>query len=333
MLIVILQILNEEGENMQKFIEFLKYLVRVVKYAKDSLQGNGKFSSKYIFEDRRKNSSKMLYVLAGYKPYLWKDVFYRLKAFAPKDIDICVVSAGKYVDRLSAICGKNGWSYLSTTRNNICVISNIVLKLYVQAELVFKMDEDMYLTAGCFEKLEKTLYAIEEDGYKVGVVGPVVPLNSYCLYTFVEEHKMLDEYRKNFGEIYHGSGIINSGSFYSDSGVDSFIWNMTGNIDALSKEYDLKKSSYELCAVRYMIGFILYRKELWKNMHGFKVTLGKGSGEEGDEGQLISYCALNGRVFACVKNCLVGHFSFGGSEKSVLKLKNEHPEYFALYNK
>ena len=36
------------------------------------------------FIDRRKNFNVLLIILAGYKPYLFEDVFARVKAFAPE---------------------------------------------------------------------------------------------------------------------------------------------------------------------------------------------------------------------------------------------------------
>ena len=57
---------------------------------------------------------------------------------------------------------------------------------------------------------------------------------------------------------------------------------------------------------------------------------GVGVGDSGDEGQITSFCALNFRACFCVNNILVGHFSFGGAEKNVLRFKNEHPEIFKM---
>lgn len=50
-------------------------------------------------------------ILAGYKPYLWVDDFSRLVKFLPNDMDVY-----------------------------------IILKLFNKVELVYRMNEDMYIT-------------------------------------------------------------------------------------------------------------------------------------------------------------------------------------------
>lgn len=54
----------------------------------------------YKFQDRRKNADTLVLILAGYKPFLWNDVFEHIKRFTLSEADICIVSSGKYYERL-----------------------------------------------------------------------------------------------------------------------------------------------------------------------------------------------------------------------------------------
>lgn len=317
---------------MEKTINtHIKDGMKYVGYIKDALKGNGSFASKYTFIDRKKDEKKLLYILAGYKPYLWDEVFERINKFIPNDIEVCVLSSGKYVETLEAVCEKYGWSYLYTERNNICVISNIVLRLFSEAELVYKMDEDMFLTQGCFGNLERLMYTLEDKNYDVGFVGPYVPLNSCCLYDFLEERNATKEFEEKFGEMKRGCAAYDD-RFRIDMGIDSFVWDLTGNIDEFSAGRKNQDEEYRICELRYMIGFILFRRSVWERMGKFKVGLGKGSGSEGDEGQLISYSALQGLAMAYDNTCAVGHFSFGGAEDSMMKFYNENPHILEMEN-
>ena len=62
----------------------------------------------YRFVDRRAQNNKCCFILAGYKEFLWKNVFMRFKQFIPKDVDVCVISSGIYSDKLEKIARENG---------------------------------------------------------------------------------------------------------------------------------------------------------------------------------------------------------------------------------
>lgn len=42
-----------------------------------------KTEGRHCFEDRRKGEKTLVLVIAGYKPYLYQNVFSRIKAFVP----------------------------------------------------------------------------------------------------------------------------------------------------------------------------------------------------------------------------------------------------------
>ena len=71
-----------------------------------------KLKGKYEFIDRSKKSENLCIILAGYKEFLWKEVFERIEKFIPKDFDVCIVSPGMFNEKLVELCEKNSWSYL-----------------------------------------------------------------------------------------------------------------------------------------------------------------------------------------------------------------------------
>lgn len=310
----------------------VKTAKRYLGYIRDSLNGFGQFSSKYIFINRKRNKQKLLYILAGYKSYLWEDVFSRIDKFCPADVEVCILSSGIHSDELERYAKKYEWSYLSTERNNICCITNILLKIYEKAEFIYKMDEDIYLTEGCFEELFR-IYSnvLSENRYKVGIVGAFIPINSFCLYKFLKDGDKYEDFVAKFG--WFNDGCAEDDSLRERKGINAYIWECTSNIDEYARTQQFQRGKYYEVNCRYMIGFILFKRQLWEEMGGLKVMIGKGSGDEGDEGQLLSYCFLKSRVILCAKGAVAGHFSYGGCEEEVLDKRKSHPEWFVLTEK
>lgn len=131
---------------------------------KNEYAGKRWYLSRRRFEDRRRGASKACFVLSGYKEFLWDIVFERLKRFVPDDVDVCILSSGLYSDRLARIAWENGWSYLSTELNDITLVQNIAIDLFRNAEWIYKMDEDIFVTQGCFETLMQTCREMENGG-------------------------------------------------------------------------------------------------------------------------------------------------------------------------
>ena len=269
-----------------------------------------KYAAKYYVEGKVQNKKKMLYVLAGYKPYLWDDVFSRIKKYQPNDMEVCIGSSGKYCEELSGICKANGWVYVSTKPNNVCVISNLILRLFM-----------MYAYIRINKEFQGSL----------GYICPTLPLGFYGMHDFLTENNCLKEYEKMFGAHKIGGYELNP-SFRLHNGVDEFIWKQIGIFDKKAVEYQCKDFQYEVCGTRTGIAAILFERKFWDEMGGLKRPfMGIGVGDEGDEGQITSFCSLHFKMMVCVKNILVGHFSFGGAEQNMLKFKEQHPEIFELH--
>jgi hypothetical protein len=297
-----------------------------------SLEEKKKYNSKYKVEGGIQGKDKMLFVLSGYKPYLWEDVFKRIKAYQRDDMEVCIASSGKYCNELSKMCSENKWVYVSTELNNICVVTNIVMRLFDKAQYIFKLDEDIYIPKGYFDNMIDAYDYIEKhEDCRIGYICPILPLGFYGMHEFLKKENCLSEYEEKFGRHRIGGTIINP-IFRQKGGVDGFIWEKIGVFDECAARYSANGFSYEACFARSGIAAILYKRDFWERLGGLKHYRGKGIGNDGDEGQITTFCALNFQLTFCVKNILVGHFSFGGSEREVLALKEARPEFFSFHD-
>ncbi len=287
--------------------------------------------AEYKFENRKRNKEKACFILSGYKEILWDDVFGRLKEFVPDDVDVCILSSGLYDDRLSKIAADNSWSYLSTEFNDLTMIQNIAITLFDRAEWIYKMDEDMFLTEGCFEKLFETWMDLEKTAsYHVGIVAPLIPVNGYGYIRILEHIRKRDLYEQRFGRAYYGG---NSKSMIENS-VDAarFMWGYGGDMPQLDELNRLlaENRQHSYCNVRFSIGFILFGRKLWDDMDGFEVTGCKDLGV--DEIQVCEYCMIQSLALAIAENTVVGHFSFGQQTAGMQEFYKEHPELFRINN-
>ena len=73
-------------------------------------QKNRGVEGKYSFVNRGNNCKNLLYILAGYKPELWGNVFERIRKENLEEFDICIISSGVCSPKLKSIAEQNGWS-------------------------------------------------------------------------------------------------------------------------------------------------------------------------------------------------------------------------------
>lgn len=187
--------------------------------------------TKYKVEGTIRGKKEMIFVLSGYKPYLWDDIFSRIKKNQPVTAEVCIVSSGKYVEELSQMCKENDWVYVSTELNNICVATNIVMRLFDKAEYIHKLDEDIYIPDGYFNDMKNAYEIIEKkEPCEIGYICPVLPLGFYGMHNFLVKFNVLEEYENKFGKHRLGGTVVNP-IFRKGCGVDAFIWEKIGNFD------------------------------------------------------------------------------------------------------
>ena len=292
-----------------------------------------KLDSEYMFIDNKRDEKRLLYVLAGYKPILWDIVFERIKLFCPTNVDVCIVSSGIFSERLEEICETNKWSYVSTSVNKLTIAQNIVMTIFDQAELIFKMDEDIFVTYGFWEELEKT-YTEYEKKYRIGFVGPLLPLHNYGFNRYLEmkgiekEWKEFAPYFSN--QIMGGHGKCENPVLYSDEIAD-FLWDSCPQIDEEANSFRNSKRAIEFVNSRFPICAILFKRNLWRKIGGFDV--GEGNGGGSDEVKIIQFCAINSYYILCNPRVICYHFGFFFQEHILYRKFSLFNEKFRLSEK
>ena len=317
-------------EKMEKNQTCIKMVRKAKKMRADS-QRKKRVRGNYKFINRKKDSEKLCIILAGYKKFLWEDVFGRIEKYAPKDIDFCIVSSGLYSEDLAKIAEKNNWSYLSVKQNKVTLVQNIAINLHPKANKIFKLDEDIFITENFFTQLEKTYDKMEKEGrYNIGFVAPLLPINGYANVNVLEKTGLIEKFDKRFGKAYHdGDG---QAPIIKNPDIAKFMWGETEeklrDIDKLSKEFSEQEFSYSICSIRFSIGAILFSREIWENMGRFKVGLGTNMGQ--DEVQLCKYCMIESKAIIISENTVAGHFSYGPQTNAMKEYYNSHREIFKV---
>lgn len=293
-------------------------------------QKKSQFDSEYKFENRRKGYKRLFYVLAGYKQELWKDIFERMKTFLPTNMDVCLLSSGLYSEELSKIAAVSGWSYLSTTVNDVAIIQNIAISLFPEADMIYKMDEDIYITKDCCTKMEDIYYKLEKKNeFKVGMVGPLIPLHTNG-FLFVKALHLEKAYQEETGYPPTWGGRWTNPEYAFNAKIPKFLWSQ-GNIDDLNSRLSNIGQEYYITPVKYAICFVLFSKSLYEEMGGFNVnreTL--STGRKGDEGQISSFCMLNCYLNIVALNTLCGHFCYPPQNIEMLKFRDQNYQYFEI---
>lgn len=281
-----------------------------LKEKKKLYEKNKKLTNKYLFENRKQNKRKVCFVLAGYKPFLYEIVFKRIKKYATKDMEVCILSSGVYSEELSNIAKENNWSYISTKQNNVSLIQNVAINLFDKAEYIYKLDEDIFITQNYFETLMKTLNECEEVGeYKVGFVAPTIPINGFGHLNILKRFNLVEYYTKNYEKPLYAAG--RDMKVEDDPSVAKFFWgenNLLPQLDEMNKVLQSDKFDYVPCSIRFSIGAILFKRKFFEDMQMFLVKKTSGLGD--DEKQICEYCINTSQSIIVSKNVVVGHLSF-----------------------
>lgn len=277
------------------------------------------------FINRSKGSDKLCIILAGYKPTLWEDVFGRLAAFIPDDIDVCIMTSGLVNEELKGIAEKNDWSYLSTTVNHLSLVQNITIEEHPKAKWIYKLDEDMFLTKGFFEAMLQTYTELEENSlYKPAFVSPLINVSCYGHLRLLEKLDLLDDFKATgLTDMKFSDGLHHNRQVISEPKVARYMWGESQpalrDIDALTERFSAEGFSYSICPVRYSIGAILFTRDAWDEFGHFPLTfVGGPYGLGDDEEHICHYACFTGRVMVVNENVVVGHLGYGGAQTATM---------------
>ena len=315
----------------QKIKKFLKK-VKLYDTAKYLLKDKRRLTKKYIFEDRMKSKEKVCFILAGYKEFSYDIVFSRIKKFVPKDVEVCILSSGKYSEKLSKIASDNDWSYLSTKRNNVCLIQNVANSIFKDAKNIYKIDEDIFVTKHFFDTLYKTYKECNDKGdYNVGLVAPIIPINGFSHVYLLDRFDLRKTYDKKFEKTKYAAGPDRM--IENNPDVAKFFWgekDYLPNIDVIDDTLSKDKFDYVACPIRFSIGAIMYSREFWKDMGMFPV--GEGADMGNDEVEMCLQAMKKSKAIIISKNTAVGHLSFGKQNETMKNYYEKHKEIFKIHD-
>lgn len=195
-----------------------------------------KFARPQYFLNNSKNTATACFILAGYKQFTWEIVFKRIKRFCPLDIDVCIVSSGVYSEKLNAVAQDFGWSYISMKRNCVTLALNSAIRCFPNAEKIFKIDEDIFVTEGFFENLPLVFKNAEKDYFPV-FSAPLIPINGYGYRRILEKLDLIKRYTEFFEYPKVSAGAYMQ--IESNQDAAKFFWtegNYVPQIDELNKK-------------------------------------------------------------------------------------------------
>lgn len=317
--------------NMKQFIKknpvTQKWYLKMKKL-KEAYEKKERTSFHGKFIDRKKNREKMCMVLAGYKEFSYPAVLGRLKKFLDEDIDVCIITSGKWSDVINEICEINGWSYLSTKENDVSLVQNVAIIKHPQAKYIFKLDEDIFLTENYFKKMFNAYEKACSENYNPGVIAPLIPINGFGYLRILDKLGIVNEYEKRFGKPKYST--TPKDPIQSNPAVAKFMWGEGGivpTIDALNERFEKLGKDVIACPIRFSIGAIFFERTIWEDMNYFRVV--KGTNSLGvDEADMCNFCCFNSRPLMVTENTVVGHLSFGPQNEEMKKYYEQHTDVF-----
>ena len=293
-------------------------------------QSYSKLNDRISFDDRRTGARVVVAMLAGYKQDLWPLVFPRLKAALP-EADVCLISPGLRNEALADICRREGWSYLSTATNDVSLAQNVCFRLHDDAEMIIKLDEDMFVLPNTISDLLAEYKRIKLEGkVNPGFVAPIIPLNGFCYRYLLEMLGLLGEYEARFGTARLATAGL---PVHTSPVVARWIWERTSPLESLAVRLQGMKRRELLSPIQFSIGIIAFERSFWEEIGYFAVPRHKIAARMstlgGDEACLCAAAMVYSRPIVVTTAALAGHFAFGPQYDAMTDLLHNSPEIFA----
>ena len=263
------------------------------------------------FADRSTGSHSVVVILAGYKAYLWDMTLARLERFVAPDVDVCLVSPALRSEPLEALAERCGWSYLSTRANYVSLAQNLAIARHPSARWVYKLDEDIVIGEGFFDRLRAAYERVAAEGrYHPGFCAPVLNVNGFSYLRFLQTMGLEDAYRDRFGPLRLSTGEIPA---TNDGEAALWLWNHSLPFDEVAARFAAQAPGYSTVPHRFSIGAILFEREFWDSFGGLLVRPPEGALGV-DETSICRKCVDMSRAMVVAHDVFAGHFSFGAQE-------------------
>lgn len=281
----------------------------------------------YRMDDRQAGKRVLVCLLAGYKPDLWPFVIPRFRVALP-DADVCLLSPGLRNETLAEMCRDAGWSYLSTATNDVALAQNVCYRLHDRAEMIVKLDEDIFLLPNTITTLLSEYRDVKQEGIvDPGFVAPTIPLNGFCYRYLLEALDLIDEYQAAFGPArLAASGL----AIHNSPAVARWIWERTAPLENTAARLLASGRTRLFCPIQFSIGIIAFERQFWEMIGYLPVyrrrLLAGLSTLGGDEAYICSRALEASRPAVITTGAVAGHFSFGPQYADMKALLAERPD-------
>lgn len=276
---------------------------------------NYNYNGKFKFINRRKESSKLLIVVIGYKRFLWEKILNRITKYTPEEFDVCLCIPGRLIkeneELLYSYAEKNRWSIVQTNENKLSLAQNHAIRIHPKANYIYKLDEDIFIGKGYFINIAQTYDQVLKDGYyKPMMVVPTLNVNGHTYLHVLKHFSALERYKQKFRFLISSCTEI---PIHYDPEAALFMWTL-GNFDKTVEEYtSYYQSAYHPCPHRFSIGAFMMTRDVFDMFGGFSVAPSGVLGTE--EEYLAVLAAKNSMPIIVSENTFAGHFSFGLQEQ------------------
>ena len=277
--------------------------------------GHGwRFAERHRLEDRSSGSERLLILIAGHKELLWPWTLDRVSKHVPSDLDVCLVTPGVDLPKLADLAREHGWSYLATRGGHVSVAQNLALRAHPDARYVFKVDEDVFVPQRFFESLfDGYLRVKEEAEFSLGFCAPILNVNGFSYVDYLDALGQAEAYRERFGTLRRASDGI---PVHHDGNAAVWLWERGLPVEEIATEISKRPFRFSVVPHRFSIGAILFERDLWEGMNGFK-RLQRSPGLGEDEQHICVECLSRSRIMAVLQNVYAGHFAFGPQQPAM----------------
>jgi hypothetical protein len=275
-----------------------------------------RFAERHHFVDRSRGAERALLVIAGHRPQLWPRTLERIARTVPEDIDVCLITPGLRHAELERYAHDHRWSYLSTAGGHVGVAQNLAIRALPAAQWLFKLDEDMFIAPGYFERLLAGYRrAAQEAEFALGFAAPVINVNGFSYVDFLDAFGLRAAWEQRFGPVRRASDNIPA---QRDGEAAVWLWSHGLPVDAVAERFAARPFAYSIVPHRFSIGAILFERSLWENMRGYpRLERSPGLGE--DEQHICVECLSRSRAMVVIQDVYAGHFAFGGQLPAMME--------------